>query len=217
MRLLIINPNTNPVTTSRIAAIAASAAAPETEISAVSASSGIPAIETPAQSAVAAAAVLRLVKAQAGDHDATIIAAFSDPGLAEARAALVQPVIGIAESAMLHAATIAARFSIITLGEAFRDLLWAHAETCGVRGQLAAIRFLPWRVAEVGASPDRYLDAFRRECIRTIEDDDAGAIVIGGGPLSGMAGKIAGRIPAPVLDGVVCAVQRAERMIRAAC
>jgi Asp/Glu/hydantoin racemase len=153
---------------------------------------------------------------RAGSYDAAIIAAFSDPGLQAARAAVAAPVAGLAESAMLEAAAIAERFASVTLGAAFEPLLWRLAETYGVGDRLARIRILPWRVSEVGAAPDRYLAAFRDACIETVAEDGAGAIVVGGGPLSGIAERIADRVAdrvgVPVLDGVACAVRRAERL-----
>ena len=161
MKLLIINPNTNPVTTRLIAEVAASVAAPTTKIEAISATSGIAAIENPEQSAIAASAVISLVAERADDYDVTIIAAFSDPGLFDARNVTTKPVIGIAESAMLRAAEIGPKFSIITLGGKFRDLIWNHAKACGVRDSLVNVRFLPWSVAEVGANQEQYLEAFR--------------------------------------------------------
>lgn len=212
MRLLLINPNSTEATTERIAATARASASPGTQIDALTAASGIPAIETPEQSAQAEPAVLNLVAEHAPTYDALIIAAFSDPGLAEARRVTDRPVIGIAESALLRGAEIAERFAIVTLGAAFEPLLWTHAERCGVRDRLASIRFMPWPVAEVGAEPDRFLPAFRHECARVIAEDGAGAIVIGGGPLSGVAATLAGQIAVPLLDGVVCAVQRAEAL-----
>ena len=51
------------------------------------------------------------------------------------------------------------------------------------------------------------------ECERAVEEDGAKAIIIGGGPLSGMADKIADELSVPVLDGVICATLRAEAII----
>lgn len=213
MHILIINPNTNPLTTRRIAEVASSIAMPTTKIEVISAQSGIMAIENPKQSTIAAPIVVRLIAEQAEYYDVTIIAAFSDPGLFEARKITSKPVIGIAESAMLKAAEFGPKFSIITLGEKFRDLIKNHAEACGIGNSLANIRFLPWSVSEVGANQGQYLEAFRLECERAIEEDGAKAIIIGGGPLSGMAVNIVDELSVPVLDGVACATQRAETIV----
>ena len=214
MHILIINPNTNPLTTRRIAEVASSVAMP-TKIDAISAQSGITAIENPEQSTIAAPIVVRLIAEQAEHYDVTIIAAFSDPGLFEARKITAKPVIGIAESAMLKAAEFGPKFTIITLGEKFRDPIRNHAEACGIGNSLANVRILPWSVSEVGGNQGQYLEAFRLECERAIEEDGAQAIIIGGGPLSGMADKIVDELSVPVLDGVACATQRAETIASA--
>ena len=46
-----------------------------------------------------------------------------------------------------------------------------------------------------------------------IEEDKAKAIIIGGGPLSGIADNIVDELSVPVLDGVACAIQRAETIV----
>ena len=65
--------------------------------------------------------------------DAVVIAAFSDPGLEEARAMSPVPIVGIAESAMLTALMCGGRFAIVTLGPALRPLLEMAAQKLRLR------------------------------------------------------------------------------------
>lgn len=210
MKLLVINPNTSAATNARIRAAATATAAGKVEIEVVSAPSGIEFIESAEQSEATVPAVLEVVAARHAEVDAIVIAAFSDPGLPEARAIAACPVLGIAESAMRAAASRTDRFVIVTLGAALLDVIERNAARSGYAAQLAAVRILPWPLAEVAADPDHFREAFRQECARAMRDDGAGAVIIGGGPLAGIAEAVAPDIGIPVLDGVRCAVATAQ-------
>ena len=209
MRLLIVNPNTSTATNDRIRAIAEPLVSPPDEVEVVSAASGIELIETVEESAATVPAVLDIVEARHREVDAIIIAAFSDPGLVEARQIATCPVFGISEAAMKAAASAANRFAIITLGSALGEAIQRNAESYGFADRLTGIRILSWAVAEVSADPPAYHDAFADACERVVDEDDVGAVIIGGGPLSGIADAIADQLSVPVLDGVHCAVQLA--------
>ena len=198
MRLLIVNPNTSRATNGRIRAIAAPLVREPDELEVLSAPSGIELIESVAQSVATIPAVLSVVDERHAQVDAIIIAAFSDPGLSDARQAASCPVFGISESAMKTAARIADRFAIITLNAELRDAIAANA-----------VHILPWSVATVSADPSIYRKAFAEACAQAVAEDGAGAVIIGGGPLSGIADAIADELPVPVLDGVRCAVEMA--------
>jgi len=142
MRILVINPNTSVAVTEIIVAEARRSAPPQVAITGVTARFGTPLIRTPEQSDTAGQAVLELVNRLASGFDAVIIAAFSDPGLAEARAVSPVPVVGIAESAMLTALMCGGRFAIVTLGPALRPLLEMAAQKLGCANRLTAIHVL---------------------------------------------------------------------------
>lgn len=209
MRLLIVNPNTSHATNLRIRAVAASLVTECDELEVLSAPSGIELIESVAQSMATIPAVLSVVEERHREVDAIIIAAFSDPGLSQARRAARCPVFGISESAMRAAARIADRFAIITLNAELRDAIAANAEAYGYAEPLTGVRILPWSVATVSADPAAYREAFAEACKRAVAEDGAGAVIIGGGPLSGIADAVAGELTVPVLDGVRCAVEMA--------
>lgn len=209
MRLLIINPNTSAATNERIRAIAAPLVSAPNEIEVVSAASNVDFIETVEDSTATIPAVLAMVEARHRDVDAIIIAAFSDPGLTEARRIAACPVFGISEAAMKIAARTADRFAIITLGAALGEAIQRNAESYGFAQRLTGIKILPWTVAQVSADPPAHQKAFAEACNRVVAEDGIGAVIIGGGPLSGIADAIAGDLTVPVFDGVRCAVQLA--------
>jgi len=214
MRILIINPNTSSATNIRIRGIVKPLIHAPDEIEVISAQSGIEFIETIVQSISTVPAVLDLVEMRHESVDAIIIAAFSDPGLCEARAIAACPVLGISEAAMKTAARTTDRFSIITLGPELSEVINENATSYGVAEKLIEIRVLPWTVAEVSSNPLAHKKAFADACENIISEQDIGAVIIGGGPLSGIADAIAGNLHIPVLDGVVCAVDMALELHR---
>lgn len=215
IRLLIVNPNTTDAVTERLARTAISAATPGTRVVAASAPSAIAVIETPEQSRLAGDAVVRLLVKRAGEFDAAIIAAYSDPGLREARACVSQPVIGIAEASILEAIAQGGRFVVIMPGGPLIDYVRQLAIEAGAAQQLAAVREFDAPLALVAADPTKFLAPLREALHRAVVDDRADVIILGGGPLAGIAGGLASEFHVPLLDGVTCAVRRAEWLARA--
>ena len=214
MRLLVVNPNTNPAFTDVIGRTAAAAAAPGTTVEAATAPFGVPVIKSPAESARAAEAVLAVLTTRAGDIDGAVIAAFSDPGLGEAKTRFRFPVAGIAESAMLEAAERADRFAIVTLQKGMDQRYRAMADGYGVGPKLAAIRYVSVAAADLQDQTEALAGAILDGCRKAVAEDGARALIVGGGPLAGIAERVAAALPVPVLDGVSCAVRRVERLVR---
>ena len=92
---------------------------------------------------------------------------------------------------MRRAACLVERFSIVTLGPALRAAIQHNATRYGFAAQLANIRILQSDMQSVASSPAGFEDAFIQSCQAAISEDGAGAIIIGGGPLSGMAKTLA--------------------------
>ena len=206
MKLLIINPNISTATNHRIEAIAKPLMAPSASLEVVSAKSGVEFIETIEQSNQTKSAVLEEVSQNSQSVDGIIIAAFSDPGLMEAKKLSSCPVIGIAEASMKIAQGLTERFAIITLGSQFSQTIRQNSLSYGIAETLVEIKILPWSVAEVSANLLRYREEFTEACEKLVSERDVGAVIVGGGPLSGIADAITDELPIPVLDGVRCAV-----------
>ena len=145
--------------------------------------------------------------------DAAIIAAFGDPGLFAARETFDIPVVGMAEAAMLTACMAGRRFAIVTFAQAlgpwYEECVRAH----GLSERCAGIRMLdnPFKaISEVATEKEDLLVELAR---RTIADTEADVLIFAGAPLSGLAERVAGRIPVPVIDQVVAAVKQAEALL----
>jgi allantoin racemase len=206
-RIIVLNPNTNADATRAMLAIAR-AAAPGIAMEGATGAFGAPFITNAEEAQVGAEAVHAFcddVDAEAADG--LIIAAFADPGLKEARNLLAIPVVGIAEAAMLKAAEVG-RFSIIVTTPNLIDLMVALAADYGCRNKLASIRATEGDPVDTMRDETRLVAALEQASLQAIREDRAQAIIIGGGPLAVAARRMAGRLPAPVIEPVPCAVQR---------
>ena len=213
MKLLLINPNVTAAMTEAMAAEARRFASPGTEITAVTASFGTQYIENRAEAAIGAHAVLDALAHHMAGHDAAIVSAFGDPGLAAAREFADIPVFGIAESALLTAWTLGRRFSIVCLTPRLRRWYQECAEEHGLSARLVSVRALDVPIPDITLAKNQFRDRLLEECLRAVEDDEAEVIICGGGPIAGLAREIADLIPVPTLDGVSCAVRLAEAIV----
>lgn len=216
MRLLVVNSNTTPAVTARIAAEAERAAAPGTVVTAVTAPFGLPLIVSAADAQVAGTATLAALGAARGTFDAAIIACFGDPGLEAAKERAGVPVVGISEAAFHAAAMLGRRFGVVSFTRAlqpmFEDCLARH----GLAGRCAGFRMGPEFAgdpATVAEDRAAVLEALIADSVRL---DGAEAVILAGGPLAGLARTLAPRAPVPLVDGVAAAVALAEALVRLA-
>lgn len=221
MRILVVNPNTNPATTRMMVEAARSALstlAEEAVVTGVTAASGPGMIVDP--EALVAAARPTVLAALAGveEHrpDAVLVAAFGDPGARTLGDLLPVPVVGIGEAAVLAAAASGRRFAVVTttglLAESLDELVRRHcpeeADYAGLfltNGDPEALAADPHRnVAALGGAVD---DAVAAGCE---------VVVIGGGPLSDAARVLAERTDVQVIEPVPSAVALAVHRVSAA-
>jgi len=213
MKILFANPNTTQSVTDRMAVVARAAASPGTEILAVTGQVGVPYIATRAEAAVAARETMELMANHAPGCDAAIVAAFADPGLGGAKEMLDIPVIGLAEAAMLTACMLGRRFSIVTfataLGPWYREAVEYHLLT----SRLASIRCLDSPFKDIAKVPDENAAQLAELCERVVREDEADVIILGGGPLAGLAERIKNQVAVPLVDCVAAAIRQAEALV----
>lgn len=212
MRLLLINPNISDSVTTLIEAEARRSASPETQITMQTAAFGVAYIETRFEALIGAYATAQLAAEHHAGHDAVIVAAFGDPGLAGLREALPVPVLGMTESALATACLLGHRFSIIAISQRIQAWYREVVEANGLIERLASIRALDRPLASIGHVQDDHAEALRTLCERAVREDGAEVIVLAGAPLAGLARALHGQLPVPVVDGVSSAVRHAETL-----
>jgi allantoin racemase len=212
VKILLINPNISETITDVMAGEARRSASPTTEIVASTARFGALYIENRVDAAIAAHAVLDALAERAPEVDAAIVAAFGDPGLGAAKELVDIPVVGVSEAAFLTAWSLGRRYSIVCLTRRLRAWYIECAVEHGLAGRLASVRALDVPLADVARAKDKLADRVVALSLRTVEEDDAEVVIVGGGPMAGLARQVASRIPVPTLDGVTCAVRLAESL-----
>lgn len=213
MKLLLINPNITAAMTDAMAEEARRAASAGTEIVAATAAFGTEYVANRAEAAIAAHAVLDVLARRAAGCDAAIVSAFGDPGLAAARELFDLPVFGIEESAILAAWTLGRRYSIVCLTPRLRRWYIETAQEHGLAGRLASVRALDIAIPDITRARQQCRDRLLAECLAAVEQDEAEVVILGGGPIAGLARDAAADVPVPLLDGVSCAVRLAEAVI----
>ncbi len=201
-KVLVVNPNSNPEVTEGIHEALADLGP---EIACMTLAEGPFGIETDAHVASVIAPLTRI--AETTDADALVIACYSDPGLAECRAAAAIPVFGIQESGVRLAQRLAGRFGVVALGPASVARHMRYMEAMGVLDDLAGERPLHLSVAEAEAPAalPRILDV----ATQLRDEDGARAILLGCAGMSRHRAPLEEALGLPVIDPTRAAAEEA--------
>ena len=215
MNIIVINPNTTAVMTSRIAATAQTVAQPGTHIIAIQPSAGPASIEGYADEAMAVPHMLEAMFAAQTQHTGVagyVIACFDDTGLDAARCVLDAPVVGIGEAACHLASLIAARFSVVTtLGRSVSPIEH-NLVKYGLASRCARVRAAEVAVLDLeDAASDAYAQ-ISNEVRIALKEDRAEAIVLGCAGMTNLAERLSNEHGVPVIDGVGAAVKLIESL-----
>ena len=127
-RIVVINPNSSEAVTASIDdALNPLRNADGPDIDCLTLAEGPPGIETQCHVDGVVGPMLAHCAALEDQASAFVVACFSDPGLAALREQSAQPVLGIAEAAVLTAMTLGQRFGIISILRRSIETMIAHA------------------------------------------------------------------------------------------
>jgi Asp/Glu/hydantoin racemase len=213
MRILLINPNTSQTTTAQMVAIAVAVASDGVEIVGATARRGPPMIVEADQLTAAAPGVIELGLSRARDVDGIIVSAFGDPGLAALRQQVHVPVVGIAEAAMLEAATEGRHFGVATVTPGLVEAIADRMRELGIAHLCTGIRLTPDDPLTLTPDPERLTEALAKAVSQSIRCDNAQAVVIGGGPLGQAAIDLMPRFTTPIIAPIPAAMRRMMRAI----
>jgi Asp/Glu/hydantoin racemase len=157
---------------------------------------------------VAGHAALDLLARHGAEADVVLLSCFGDPGLEALKELSPVPVVGLAEAASHAACMVARRFGIVTGGERWGPMLEEFVAAQGLSGRLAGVRTVAPTGAAIAQDPDSALAMLAATCREAVEQDGAGAVILAGAGLAGLAGRIAGSVPVPV----ICSVEAGVRM-----
>jgi len=209
MKIMIINPNSDPEMTATIQSAAEYFAAGEFDV-VTELTSGAPKfIETYEDQIKSAGGMIQLVRDNESEYDAFVVACHCDPNLDTIKEITRKPVVGIGEASMKLATMLGHRFSVVSATSHSTPNKEALIRKYHLQGQLASVRS---PVDEnLACSPaDKFLEASRW----AIDEDKAEVIVLGCACQAGLDKKLQEKLGAPVLDGVVCALIIAAGLVK---
>jgi Asp/Glu/hydantoin racemase len=212
--LLLINPNTTQSITDLVLRTAKRFAGKGTELRAITGAFGPRYIASRIGYAIAGHAAVDALANDRSAKNAVILACFGDPGLAALKEVSKVPVVGMAEAAILQAAAIGKRFSIVTGGARWKPMLEEFVAAQGFAGRLASVRTVVPTGADIARNPKAAMALLARSCAACAREDGADVVILGGAGLAGLAAKLNGSVDVPLLDGLACAVSLAEGLAR---
>ncbi|APW41436.1 aspartate/glutamate racemase family protein [Rhodoferax saidenbachensis] len=213
-RILVINPNTNPLVSQRVRLAAEAFQSPDLWLEVVNPSEGPLSIESAAERAEAEVQVIRLIQGhQEKPYAAYVLACFDDIALDALRQFVAVPVIGTCEAGIAAARATSPRFAVITT---------VHSAVPGIRsllqryggGDECVVRAAGIGVAAAASAQGDTLERIAATVEKSLKEDGAQAILLASGGLTGYGDAIGARFGVPVLDGVACAMALAVQSVR---
>jgi len=201
VKILIINPNSDPKMTEAIANTAIGFAGVEREIVCLPTPGAPRFIETYEDTSLTAPGMIRLLKENEETYDGFIIACHSDPNLDMMKEITVKPVVGIGEASMKIASMLGHKFSVIS----------DNVHSIPNKEDLARKYYLDKNLASViapqeMAKTDNALNMYAEVSKKAVKEDGAEVLVLGCAGLTGMDKSLQSIVGAPVLDGIICAL-----------
>jgi Asp/Glu/hydantoin racemase len=210
VRLLLINPNTTTMVTDRVVRAAQERARPQTQVTGATGRFGARYITTRASAAVAGHAALDAYAEYGAKADVVGLACFGDPGLLALREVAHQPVVGMAEASCLLACTLGRRFAIVTGGERWGPMLEEFVAGLGLADRLAGVVTVRPTGGDIARDPDAAVAPLAAGCLSAVSERGADVVILGGAGLVGLAGRLADRVPVPVIDCVAALITACE-------
>ena len=219
-RLLVLNPNTSAAVTALVVGHVRGELGSRAVVDAATARLGAAYIATEAACAIAGHAALdawAAYRALGTRPHALLLGCFGDPGLFALREICDCPVTGLAEAAFLQAVrqSAAGRFAIVTGGAAWAPMLRRLAQALGVADALAGVHTVAPSGAQLAADPTTALPLLAHACREAAHATGADCIVLGGAGLAGMAARIQGEVPMPLIDSVSAGAAYALQLAQA--
>ena len=207
MKIVIINPNSDPGMTQTIAQAAEHFSQGRFEAVTLLTPGAPEFIDTFEEMHRSAQGMVDLIRSYEDEADAFVLACACDPNLRLLREVSKKPVIGIGEASMYMAAMLGNTFTIL------------QTDTYSIPNKINLVydyhmdrRMASVRLAEEGAGDlfSRYLNAAKK----AMKEDGAEVIILGCAGLCELADQLTQALGVPVLDGVACGLAMAEGMVR---
>ena len=208
--IFVVNPNSTLAVTEGIDCALDELRGPDApEIRCLTLTEGPPGIETQEQIDGVVAPLCRLAARLEEEAGAFVIACFSDPGLAELRAASGKSIFGIAESAYRQAAKRSGRFGIVSIVEASVARHRRYLERLDLLDALAGDRPVDMAVEALADDFEASLARLSEVGKAVVQQDGAEALVLGCTSMASFKEPLAEALGVPIIEPSQAAVAKA--------
>ncbi|MEY4266612.1 MAG: hypothetical protein RIS90_1147 [Pseudomonadota bacterium] len=208
-RVLVINPNANPLVTARVREVCQHYESAQLCFEVINPESGPFSIVSDQDKQLAEVNALELIRQRLPQcHDAYVLACFDDLALQAARQMVLAPVIGCCEAGIAAARAVSPALAIVTTLAPALPGIRAMMRRYGA-GELATVRAAGVGVDEAARSaPDAHA-RLMRAVEAAVQEDGAQVVLLASGGLTGQAGRIGREAGVPVIDAVEAALRLA--------
>jgi allantoin racemase len=190
-------------------------ASPGTEIEICKIKNGAASIESKFDIYIGAVETLQLVKeAEEQGFDGVVVTCFGNANIEPARELVSIPVVGSGMAAMLLAASLGHKFSVVATLPAARRRHELEAWKTGVHQKLASVRDIGTRVLAIEDNVERTKQAMIETGRKCIEEDGAEVLVPGCFGFIGLAREMQEVLGVPVIDPAGAAVRLVETLVK---
>ncbi len=200
MKILIINPNSDPAMTEAIQKTANDFIYGGFEVACKPTPGAPKFIETYEDELEAAPGMVQLVKENV-EYDGYIVACHDDPNLDIIKEITKKPVVGIGEASMKIASMLGHRFSVVSTSKHSIPLKEELVRKYHLQHILASVKAPDEDMSKI-SEEEKYLKVSKL----AIEEDMAEVIVLGCAGMTGLDKFLQEKLNVPVLDGVICAL-----------
>lgn len=214
-RVRVLNPNSSTNVTDAVArAFRATVPPAQCEFDCVTAHDGPPGIVTQADFEQGARIAADDVATHAAQADAFVLACFSDPGVAAARARCDKPVVGLGEAGMRAALARGQRVGVIAIASAAIARHLRYWEALGVRERVVAERPLDLPV-HLSGDAAHALEPMIAAARLLVDVDGADVVLLGCAGMADLRAPLEAAVGVPVIDPCEAAAELAARLARA--
>lgn len=215
MKILVVNPNTNPKNTKVIEDAIKPYIPKEFQLDVVNPEKGPIGLESYYHNYLAAVEVHKvIVDAEKKGYNGVVIACYGDPGIEAAKELVNIPVVGITEASYALARMLATKFLVVVSAETAVPRQIKYIKSLGIPDFQYAVR--PIGLTVLGVMSDRMSakDLIAENCKIALKETGSELIVMGCSGFSGLRADLEDQLQVPIIDPVVAGVGICATLIR---
>lgn len=215
MKILVVNPNTNPKNTKVIEDAIKPYTPTGFKIDVVNPEKGPIGLESYYHNYLAAVEVHKvIVDAEKNGYNGVVIACYGDPGIEAAKELVKIPVVGITEASYALARMLATKFLVVVSAETAVPRQIRYIKSLGIPDFQYAVR--PIGLTVLGVMSDRMSakDLIAENCKIALKETGSELIVMGCSGFSGLRADLEDQLQVPIIDPVVAGVHVCTTLIR---